>query len=286
MVIVDNSSDEVIAVGGAVVRREYLNGVPEKCAYLTGLKIRPDYQKRIAFIAKAYQFLHEGISHCRLCYTTILDDNRAAVSLLEKRHKSMPEYRYLGHYNTYCFHGGKRLLNIERNQTSGFDELMREHFSKRDLTPVNYNLKGFGEKTFYSYRENGRIAACCFIGDQKATKQYKMCSYGGIYKLLAKAPTRLFGYPEFPKAGSVINHGAVSYLYVRDNDKRLCERFLRSAAAQTDFSLLIWGGFENNPLCAALDKMKTVRYGSRLYSVEWERAAEPRGAIGAEAALL
>lgn len=286
MVIVDNQVGEVIAVGGAVIRTEYLNGVPEKCAYLTGLKIRPDYRGRIAFIAKAYHFLREGISHCKICYTTILDDNRAAVSLLEKKHRNMPEYRYLGHYNTYCFHGGKKLLPIERGNMSGFSELMQEHFSKLSLTPVDFDLRGFGEKTFYSYRENGEIAACCFIGDQRATKQYKLCSYGGIYKLLSKAPTKLLGYPEFPKAGSVIAHGVVSYLYVRNNDKRLCERFLRSAAADTGFSLLIWGGFENNPLCDALDNMKTIRYGSRLYLVNWDSALQISGVLGVEAALL
>ncbi len=286
MVIVDNSSGEVIAVGGAVVREEYLNGVPKKCAYLTGLKIRPDYRRKIAFIAKAYQFLREGIRHCKFCYTTILDDNKAAISLLEKRHKNMPEYRYLGHYNTYCFHGGKKLLPVEKNNMDGFAELMRGHFSKICLKPVNCGLLGFGEKTFYSYRENGEIAACCFIGDQRATKQYKMCSYGGAYRLLSKMPTKLLGYPEFPKAGSVINHGVVSYLYVRDNDRRLCTKFLRSAAAMTEHSLLIWGSFENDPLCAALDKMKTVHYGSRLYSVEWESSVEINGIIGVEAALL
>lgn len=286
MVIIDNQSGDVIAVGGAVIRTEYLNGAPEKCAYLTGLKIGAAYRGKISFIAKAYQFLRDGISHCKICYTTILDDNKAAISLLEKKHRNMPEYRYLGHYNTYCFHGGKRLLPLERDNTSGFPELMREHFSGLSLTPVDFDLRGFGEKTFYSYRENGEIIACCFIGDQRATKQYKMCSYGGAFKLLSRLPTRLLGYPEFPKAGSVISHGVVSYLYVRDNDKRLCERFLRSAAADAGFSLLIWGGFESNPLCAALDKMKTIKYGSRLYSVEWDNPAQIEGAIGVEAAVL
>lgn len=126
----------------------------------------------------------------------------------------------------------------------------------------------------------------CFIGDQSATKHYKMCSYGGIYKLLSKIPTKMLGYPEFPKAGSVIPHGVVSYLYVQNNDKRLCERFLRSAAKDAAFSLLFWGGFENNPLCAALDNMKTIRYGSRLYSVEWDNTVQIGGVIGVESALL
>lgn len=113
-----------------------------------------------------------------------------------------------------------------------------------------------------------------------------MNSYGGMYKALSKLPTRFFGYPEFPKADSIVNHGVVSYLYIRDYDKKLCERFLRSVAADTGFSLLIWGGFENNPLCAALDRMRTVHYGSRLYSVLWDKQPEIAGVIGVEAALF
>ena len=288
MVIIDNEKGRTAAVGGAVIRDEYVNGGKEKCAYLTGLKIHPDYRKRISFIAKAYSFLHDGISDCKYCYTTILDDNKDAVSLLEKRHKNMPEYRYLGHYNTYCFHGGKKIIPVETDNTDGFDKLMGEYYSKMSLVPVNTEYEGFGQKNFYSYRENGEIKACCFIGNQQMTKQYKMCSYSGIYSFVSRLPTKLLGYPEFPRPNSIINHGVVSYLYIKDNDPKLCADFLRSAAHKSDFSLLIWGGFENNPLCGAMDRMKAVHYGSRLYSVVWDSAAdnEISGIIGIEAALL
>ena len=114
-----------------------------------------------------------------------------------------------------------------------------------------------------------------------------MSGYGGIYKLISHLPTRLFGYPAFPKPDSIIDHGVVSYLYVKANDPKLCADFLRSVAAQAGFALLIWGGFENNPLCAALDRMKTIHYGSRLYSVHWDAdSPEISGMIGMEAALL
>lgn len=287
MVIIDNSNGRTIAVGGAVVRCEYINGRKEKCAYLSGLKIHPDYRRKISFIAKAYAFLRSGISDCPYSYTTILDDNKEAVSLFEKRHKNMPVYKYIGHYTTYCFHGGKKIIPIEKDNTDGFEKLMNEHFSKMSLVPCNTDYQGFGEKRFYSYRENGEIKACCFIGNQQSTKQYKMCSYSGIYKLVSKLPTRLFGYPEFPRPDSIINHGVVSYLYIKDNDARLCSDFLRSVAYETDFSLLIWGGFENNPLCKAMDKLKTVHYGSKLYSVEWDKEDSIiSGTIGMETALL
>ena len=113
-----------------------------------------------------------------------------------------------------------------------------------------------------------------------------MNSYGGIYKALSKLPTRFFGYPEFPKADTIVNHGVISYLYIRDCDEKLCRRFLCTVAEQAGFSLLIWGGFENNPLCAALDRMRTIHYGSRLYSVLWDDRPVPSGVIGVEVALL
>lgn len=288
MVIRDNHGGRVAAVGGAVVRREFLNGSEEKCAYLTGLKIHPDYRGKIRFIPQAYRFLYDSISDCKFFYTTILDGNPAAISMLEKRRKNMPLYRYLGHYTTYCFHGGKKILPIEKNNTDGFEELFNSHFAKQSLTPADCRCKGFGKTDFFCLRENGRIRACCFIGNQQAFKQYRMCGYGGVYKLLSKIPVRLLGYPAFPESGREINYGTASYLYIENNDPKLCSDFLRSAAAETDFSLILWGGFENNPLCAAMDKIKAVRYGSRLYSVVWEDIKETaaEGVIGVEAALL
>lgn len=283
LVVVDNDTGTICGVGGAVIRMEYIDKDPEKCAYLTGLKIHPDYQRKLPFITKAYSLIHEAVADCRVCYTTVLDDNKAAVSLFEKKHRNMPEYRYMGHYTTYCFHGGKRLVRLEKNNTAGFEELMKTYFCTMNLTPADYHYAGFGEKTFYCIREGGEITACCFVGNQQASKQYKMCAYGGIYKLLSKLPTRLLGYPAFPKASSVIDHGVVSYLYVKDCDPKLCRKFLRSVAAEAGFALLLWGGFENNPLCAALDQIRTIRYGSRLYEVVWEET--PDSQISSKAAL-
>lgn len=286
LVIIDNENEKIVAVGGAVVRREYINGKEEKCAYLMGLKIHLQYRKKIFMIAKAYEFLHQSILDCTFSYTTILDSNEMAIKMFEKKRKNIPEYKYLGHYTTYCFHGGKRKVQLEIDNLDGFDKLVKEHFSKQNLTPCDQSYKGFGEKTFYCTRKNGEIIACCYVGNQQADKQYKMCSYGGIYNFLSHFPTKLFGYPKFPAKDSIINHGVVSYLYVKDNDKKLCADFLRSVAAESNYSLLIWGGFENNPLSQALNAMKTVRYGSRLYSVVWNQEIELSGIIGMEAALL
>lgn len=289
MIIRDNECDEIVAVGGAVIRDEYVNGKIKKCGYLAGLKIRPDYQKKIRFITKAYRYLFENISECDCFYTTILSDNKSAIALLEKDRKNMPKYHYLGDYTTYCFHGGKKILDLEKNNFLGFENIYNSHFSKLTFSPVDYNHSGFGDKTFFSIRKDEEIIACCFVGNQQTTKQYYMCDYGGIYKVLSRLPMRILGYPDFPKPNSNVNFGVVSYLYIKDNDKDLCSDFLRSVAKHVDFSLLIWGGFENNPLCRAMDSMKTVKYGSRLYSVTWDSVSlniDENTVIGVEVALL
>ncbi|MER2080101.1 MAG: hypothetical protein ABS876_01105 [Ruminococcus sp.] len=289
LVAEDTEAQRLIAVGGAVVRTEYLSGAPSECAYLTGLKIHRDYRGRLSFISRAYGFMGEMVSDCAATYTTILDGNTGVRKMLEKRRKNMPEYHYLGHYTTFCLGRGKKLMEVEKNVTDGFDTLLKTHFSKKDLTPCRPDYRGFGRKDFYSVRgSDGEIAACCFIGDQSATKYYKMCSYGGVYRLASHLPTALFGYPAFPKEGERIISGVISYLYVRGNDASLCKSFLLSAARASGFPLLLWGGFDGDPLCEAVGRLKTVKYGSRLYEVLWNGSAAGRisGKIGMEAALL
>ena len=280
LVIRDNAQSRIAAVGGAVLRTEFLRGVPQKTAYLTGLKVHPDYQKQLLFIPRAYQFLGEQLAGCVCCYTTILDGNTPVIRMLEKKHRNMPEYRYIGHYTTYCFHGGRKLLSLEQTDISPV------RVPALDLTPAKTDYPGFGTGHYYLYRDGGSVLASCFLGDQTAFKQYRMAGYGGIYRLVSKLPTRLLGYPAFPRAGEIIRHGIISQLFVRNDDPAVCKAFLRSVAAVSDCSMLLWGGFENHPLCPALERMKTVHYGSRLYEVIWEGVPQLSNQIGMEAALL
>ena len=277
MVIADlTQNGRIAAVGGAVVRTEYLAGSPQRCGYLTGLKIHPDYQKQIYFIARAYQFLREHLQDCVCCYTTILDDNHSVIAMLEKKRRNMPEYRYIGHYVTYCFHGGKRLLSLTQEEMQP---------QKHDLTPVK-RYPGTGQGQSYAFRENGKLRAWCYVGDQTAFKQYRIAGYGGIYKLVQHFPTQLLGYPAFPKEGEIIRHGVVSGLWVENDDPALCRAFLRTVAAEAGFAMLLWGAMERHPLTPALRKMRTLQYGSRLYQVVWDEAAALQEPIGLEVALL
>ena len=310
MVIEDNEAKRIIAVGGAVKRQEYVGKEIVTNAYMTGLKIHPDYQKKIFFIAKAYNFLWRGMGECAHCYTTILDDNTSVISMLEKKHRNMPSYKYVGHYTTFFFDGGKRMMKVcekEVNEDGSIDFENEKEKSEKErifgflkknysFIPSNENLRGFGKnRWFYATNDDNEIIASCFVGDQKATKQYEVRSYSGALKAASFLPTKLLGYPAFPKPKEIVNHGIISYLYIKDNDGYTCKKFIRTVASLAGYSLYIWGCFENHPLSETFKKMKTIPYGSRLYEVDWEDKLTDKsredlideyGMIGVEVALL
>lgn len=274
MVVYDNQDNRYVAVGGAVIREEYVSGQAVKNAYLTGLKIHPDYQKKISFIKDSYKFLYDGLGEVAHSYTTILDDNKAVISMLEKKRKNMPVYNYLGHYETYCFHDGARKLPIKCvTEYNHLIKLIDDNNRAMSFVPTDINLPGLGDKKLYYYEADSEIEAYCFVCNQQADKQYELTRYDGIYKFLSHMPTKLMGYPAFPREGSLIDYGTVAFLYIKENNPKLCRNFLRSVAKASGYDLLLWGCFENNPLAAAMDKMKTIHYGSRLYEVDWTNYA-------------
>ena len=311
LIMKDALTLEIIAVGGCVIRREYLNGSIQRVGYLTGLKILPAYQKKVRCIAEAYQFLHENTkSEVDLYYTTILSSNTGAQKLLEKKHRNMPAYIYLGEYTTYCFKAGNR----SGRKLSGVTEeelqnLYNSSLRKLNLAPIDTGLYGLSAKDFYTLRDaQQQIIACCAVYNQQSYKQYVISDYNRTYKLLSKLSVHLLGYPKFPAQNSSLNYASVAFLYVKNNDIRLGRQFLRAVAGQagqrgqagrggqagarpdgqTDqFDILLAGLFCNNPLRGIFGFIRHIKFQSRLYEVAWD---DPQyidsNPVGLEVSLL
>ncbi len=57
------------------------------------------------------------MTDCRLYYTTILDENRAAISSPGKGAVKYAALLLSRHYTMYCFNGGKRRIAVEKENT-------------------------------------------------------------------------------------------------------------------------------------------------------------------------
>lgn len=282
---------EIIAVAGCIIRREYVGSEIKRIGYLTGLKILPEYQRKVHCITDGYQFIRESTREdVDLYYTTILSSNTGAIKLLEKKHKNMPSYIYLGDYTTYCLKtGGMSRDRLTELKPEELRSLYSTELPKLDFAPADTDLFGLEEDDFYALRgPDGQILAACAIYDQQEDKQYVVSGYCGKYKFLSKIPTRLFGYPRFPKAGSTLIYASVAFLYIKNADPKLGRRFIKAVANYAKrYDLLLLGLFENNPNRALFEKVKHVKFQSRLYEVVWEEPRyNPGNPIGLEVSLL
>jgi len=282
---------EIAGVAGCVIRREYVGSKIKRIGYLTGLKLLQKYQKKVFCIADGYRLMREWTrDEVDLYYTTILSSNAGAIKLLEKKHKNMPAYLYLGEYTTYCIKAG----GASRVRLTGMTPEEREHLYKAELptldfVPADTALFGLTDNDFCALRDSkGQILAACAIYDQQKDKQYVVSGYGGKYKLMSWIPTRLLGYPRFPKAGSTLNYASVAFLYVKNADPKLGRKFLTAVAARAKrYDLLLLGLFENHPNRALFEKFRHVKLQSRLYEVTWDEPQySPGHPVGLEVSLL
>lgn len=205
-------------------------------------------------------------------YTTILSENYTAQKILEKKRKSMPNYNYIGNYMVHCFkHNKKKILNVCRCDMKGLDIFYNKYSFRSNFFPANRKVYNLIDDDFFTFRdENGNIVMACAVWNQQNYKEYILEDYHGILRFLRYFPTKLLGYPSFPVPKSSINYGTIAFFCCSEEyTNRICD-FLNTVSSMTSYSFLVYGIFENHPFCSQIKKLKSIKYSSKLYSVDWK----------------
>lgn len=270
----------IYAMGCCIIRKGFINGEIKNIGYLTSLKIAKEAKSILYMIKDVYRFLYEETKdEVDVYYTTILEDNKDAQKLLEKKRKNMPVYNYEGDYKVYCF--AKRSYNLriknmegykfEVGNMKGIKEFYKNNLNKYNFSPIDIDLPGVNDHDFLTMRDkNDNIIAACLLWDQNYHKQYIITKYSGIFKYIHKLPTNFFGYPSFPKENKAVNYASISLFLVRNMDLEIADFFLRNIAAYAkEYDFLMMGLFEDHPLNNIFKNIRHIKYKSRLYRVNW-----------------
>ncbi|KAB3530515.1 hypothetical protein [Alkaliphilus serpentinus] len=279
LVLKDNIHQKLMGLGACIVRRVYKGGEVLRMGYLAGLKLLPEYQKKLLFIPHIYQQLYEATKdHVDFYFTTILKDNVAAQTMLEKPRKVMPLYQYLGDYRVYfCKAGIKKTIerddqySVRRCSKEEIKTFYLEEAHKADLSLEAIDAYDLKNATYYGLFKDNSIVGCGYVLNQQDYKQYVVKKYNGVYKLLSKLPTRLLGYPSLPAINETANCGSAG-IWVKDHDAFLAHKlwqFIRQNSKELDFLMI--GFYEKHPLRAYFEKTKHIQYDSRCYIVDWQR---------------
>lgn len=278
-VIEDIETGTLCAVGCCVIRSAYMQNEIKKVGYLTGLKILPEYRKRIPYIAKVYRYLYEQTKDLvDYYYTTILIENIPVQKMLEKKRKNMPIYDFKGIYTVYCFKTGKKVKSLQEYRLNCGDQqqaidFYKKHGKNRDLFSADLDLGNFPKDAIYTLVDNhNQVIAACIIYNQQGYKQYIITQYRGIYRMLQHIKLNWLGYPNFPKANEVINYAAYHMLCVKDDAMNIGDYFIRKIAEkEKKYDFLMMGLFETHPYNQLMNKIKHIKYQSKFYCVKWEQ---------------
>jgi len=277
-VVREVDTGRAIGMGACVVRDAWVNGEQKRVGYLTGLKALPEVRRSVPLIPRVYAFLAEHLRDVDLLVTTILTGNTLARRMLERRRPGMPEYRTVGAYTTHCFRVPRPLGPGPRVTGGTLAELAALTASTpsypANLAPVTPPT-GLRDADVRLLRDrDGTPLAGCAVWDQRAHKQYVVTGYGGRYARLARLPVHWLGYPRLPRVGVPANDAAITLLTARDDDPALVARLLRGVGRRErrrDF--LLTGVLEGHPYADAFAPLRTIEYGSILYTVHYEHGS-------------
>jgi len=207
-----------------------------------------------------------------LCIASMLKTAVENQKMFEKRRKSMPAYVRQCQYTTFFMKpaGSRESMNLERGYASDVEEFYRENLIRYNLSKVG-RIRGIRPEDYVVWRKDGRVIAACALHNEQSYKGYFLNRYNGYMRAVSKLPTKRFGYPPFPKEGTMINAMVMSCLLFNDsvslNDRR---RFIKGASSfAVGYDTVMVGLTDTDSSYKIFDRIRHIKFPSYLYTIEW-----------------
>ncbi len=283
-----DGSITVKGFGACALNPVLIDGQLTTLGYLFSFRILHGAEAALRHFPEGYRFHFQACAPTGTTHflTTILEDNRAARQLFEKKRASLPLYDYIGTINTFNIRtGGRsrlptrwvfrkarsadienllRFFSAESRRYQYFPVLKREDLLEGRTCP---SINDF----YLLLKPDGEIAACGAAWDQRSYKPYLISGYSGVYRWLRPLSALLcpiLQLPNLPPPGSTLNFCVLGFFLAAENRADIANRFLRnfkSHNAQYNFFAL--GLHEKHPLLPTLSRLSPLVYRSRLYRV-------------------
>jgi hypothetical protein len=282
------AGDRIVGSGVMSFRSAFLNGAPEpiRIGYLGGMRLLPDFRGGRVLL-RGYRLLDRSRGGARLSLTTILEDNRAARSLLESGRAGLPSYRPLGVYHTLTWRIGRHPWGsppVEvRAAADGDVEAIVDFlsevgprrqffpaFTAADLRSPTGLLRGLAATDILVARDGREIIGTLAVWDQGAFRRWVVDGYSpalAVARPIVNAYARLTGRPTLPPAGHALDYRFLSLLCVRGDRRDILYALLARAFAGS--GLLCLGLHERDPLLPLVRRGRPHDLRSVLYGVHW-----------------
>lgn len=288
----DRQKDRAVGMGSRSMRDVYIDGKPTRVGYLSMLRGLPEVRGNIAF-ARGYRYLQSLHADGAVPYyfTTILDDNTTAKTLLTSGRAGLPVYKPLARLITYLLplrrnrlgkRGSSAVSRIDQQQLPEAVAFLQAWNSQYQFAPVYTRedmlgqtslLPCFSWENFYVHQEHGKVSGTLGVWDQQAFKQTVVTAYSRkmelirpLYNLFAS----ITGNPGLPQTGAEIKVLYAAFLSGSENVfATLLNQVCRDWSGKS-YDYLSVGFCEGNALSSVAARYATQQLSSTVYIVYWQ----------------
>lgn len=303
--LVARQAGRVVALGRCTVQDRFIDGRPQRCGYLCQLRLASDAVRRGALVRDGFRAFAQALSErpAALYFTSILDDNTRARTVLERPGPGRPLYTRAGGYSTFVLNvpapnaahrlrlraeaalarAGLRITPgtavTPAGLTAALNGLAREHplalvWSENLLARLARH--GLEPRDFLLLHRGNQCVAACALWDQRAFRQIVVDGYAPPLDLLRHA-YNIFSFlrrrPLLPAPGGSLRLAYLSPLLCRrDAFETLppLADLARALAATRGLHYLVLGHGAGEPAWdRAFAALRARRTGSTLHRVTW-----------------
>jgi radical SAM superfamily enzyme YgiQ (UPF0313 family) len=298
----DEATRCIVGLGSRSVKSAFINGHPSPLGYLSSLRLAEGYRGGMN-LARGYRFLRElhGDGRTKLYVTTIMEHNTAAREILTSHRAGLPTYYDFGQFRCMAISLRNRLrlahsgvLEIRSAERQDVPSIIRfwQHvgakrqffpeYSAADLLSSEGLLRGLRLENIILAVSGQELVGTVAAWDQKSFRQSVVTGYNrrlASLRLPYNITARLLGYPVLPRPGSSLDYLSLALTCIREDDSHIFGLLLEHVIQryQADYSLLMAGLHERDPLVSVLRRYHHFPYASRLYVVCWEDGEEDLG---------
>ncbi|MFC1643604.1 hypothetical protein ACFL1F_00810 [Chlamydiota bacterium] len=290
----DSKTKEIAGVGICSIKPMYVNGVEMKVGYLSSLRVKEKYRMNV-YLARGYQKLrqlHED-NEALLYLSTMLNDNEIAKKLTTGRAR-LPAYYDIGQFISmpislsqsikYKLSGSLNIRSATLVDIPLIVRFLNSHGKQRQFFPV-YSQNDFIDsegllpdmalKDILMAFSGNTLVGILAAWDQKKIRRNVITGYSRwvslsrpFYNLWAKRA----GFPVLPPIGSILNCFYLSLVCIRDNDSDVFMSLLSELIERkrSQYSFMLAGMHEKDPLIVTIKQCKHLTYLSRMYVVCWQ----------------
>ena len=292
MICKDRSKDQIVCMGSRSIRDVYIDGKPARVGYLSMLRGIPEARGNIA-LARGYRYLQTLHADGAVPYyfTTILDDNTDAKTLLTSARGGLPVYQPVAQLITYLIP-----LRRNRNRKNASNPVSKANqhqlpeavtflqqwnsqyqfaplYTLEDISGQSKLLPGFCWENFYVYQEHGEVCGTLGVWDQQSFKQTVVTAYSRKMQFIRpfyNVYAAITGSPGLPKVGAEIK---LLYAAFLSGSERAFEALLNQARmdwSSKGYDYLSVGVCKDNKLSPIASRYATQQISSTIYLVYWQ----------------